>query len=335
MNLYSRHIVDTIIIGAGMTGITAGNYLQRLGLNVLLLDKGKGIGGRIATRRINFESKKAVFDYGAQYIEKSNGNFANLISSLKEKNIITEWKNLEAGKGSDKFIGIKSMREIAIFLARNLKVFNSTKIIEIGFKEGYWEIVSESGNVFRSKTLLLTLPVPQAIELLDDSKFQIESSMRNNLSAIEYERSIVGLFVADGSINLAGKGGIYFNNSPINFIGDNNVKGINNFKRAITVEMANKFSVENWDLNSKELGRIILDMSKDWITGSIIDSQIHKWKFSRPINPYEKVFEIIDSSKALLIAGDAFGGKNLESAYISGYSAAEKIYNNYFVSEPV
>jgi renalase len=327
MNYFNNKIYDTIIIGAGIAGITAGNYLQQKGLSVLLLDKGKGIGGRMATRRINFENQRVVFDYGAKYLEGTSDKFEELISWLSQNAIITKWNGIENLKRSPKFIGKKSMREAAIFLAKELNILNSTKVIEVKHSNQYWELTDEAGNVYRSKTLLLTLPVPQALDLLVNSQISVEAKLYNSLRRIQYERSIVGLFVADGSINLDGKGGIYFDKGPISFITDNNIKGINSYKSAISIEMANSFSIENWDKSNNELSELIWELSKEWIRSKILDYQIHKWKFSKPLVPYGKSFELIDSDSKLFIAGDAFGGNNIESAYLSGLSAAEQIYD--------
>lgn len=50
--------------GAGMAGLTAAAELQRAGCRGLVLDKGRGVGGRLASRRIG----GASFDHGAQFI---------------------------------------------------------------------------------------------------------------------------------------------------------------------------------------------------------------------------------------------------------------------------
>ena len=57
------HQYPTIIIGAGMAGMAAARTLVNANLPVLVLDKGRGISGRMATRRWG----DATFDHGAQY----------------------------------------------------------------------------------------------------------------------------------------------------------------------------------------------------------------------------------------------------------------------------
>ena len=43
---------DVLIIGAGLAGLSAANELQLAGYRVLVVDKGRGLGGRLAGRRI-------------------------------------------------------------------------------------------------------------------------------------------------------------------------------------------------------------------------------------------------------------------------------------------
>lgn len=60
----SQNLTDILIIGAGMSGLTAASALQQAGREVIVVDKGRGVGGRMATRRIG----AATFDHGAQFV---------------------------------------------------------------------------------------------------------------------------------------------------------------------------------------------------------------------------------------------------------------------------
>jgi renalase len=56
--------VDVIIVGGGLAGIMAANTLKEAGVNdVLIVEKGKSVGGRLATRRVG--GGKA--DHGTQF----------------------------------------------------------------------------------------------------------------------------------------------------------------------------------------------------------------------------------------------------------------------------
>ena len=69
-------IFDTLIIGSGLAGLSAANKLAKNGSNIIVIDKGRGVGGRLASRRIG----EAVFDHGAQFI---NLNFNFVQSKIR------------------------------------------------------------------------------------------------------------------------------------------------------------------------------------------------------------------------------------------------------------
>ena len=67
-----------IIIGAGMAGIACARGLKDAGSDPQILDKGRGIGGRLATRRTQ---EGWHFDHGAQYIRATSKHFAAAIEA--------------------------------------------------------------------------------------------------------------------------------------------------------------------------------------------------------------------------------------------------------------
>jgi renalase len=61
---------DVLIVGAGIAGLAAATDLHAAGRTVLVVDKGRGVGGRLASRRIG----AATFDHGAQGVSGSRLN---------------------------------------------------------------------------------------------------------------------------------------------------------------------------------------------------------------------------------------------------------------------
>ena len=173
------------------------------------------------------------------------------------------------------------------------------------------------------------LPVPQSLELVNNSKIEIPSEIYNNLEKVEYERSIAGILILENKSNLKNEGGLKFEDGPISFITDNNLKGVNNILTALTIEMANDFSIENWDKSDDELTELITEASSEYLNSKVLKSLIHKWRYSTPIKSYPKKFESINLPGTLYFAGDAFLGKNVESAYLSGLYSAKSLYHNY------
>ncbi len=87
MTLSSNHYTEILILGAGMTGLSAATELQRAGRRVLVLDKGRSVGGRMATRRMG----EAVFDHGAQFMTARSARFQATLGDMVENGAVVEW----------------------------------------------------------------------------------------------------------------------------------------------------------------------------------------------------------------------------------------------------
>ena len=326
---------DVLIIGAGICGITTGKYLLKNGANIKILDKGKAIGGRLATRRIEFEKKLLQIDYGCKFLEAHSFEFSQELLELINNDRIRKW-NIEnqnsffdeLGKNI-KFIGRQSMRQIALDLAEGLDIENNVKVKKIEYKNGEWIVNDENNKSLKAKALILTMPVPQSLELIRNSKLKISEEIISNLQKIEYARSIVGILALDSNSNIKNEGGLKFHDGPISFITDNNLKGINKNLTALTVEMSNDFSIKNWDKSDEEITKLIIETSREYLNSKVLKFQIHKWKYSTPLKSYPQKFEVVDSPGTLYFAGDAFLGSTVEFAYLSGLYSAKSLYQKY------
>jgi predicted NAD/FAD-dependent oxidoreductase len=71
--------VDTLIVGAGLSGLVLARRLQAAGQKVQILEKSRGFGGRIATKRV----EDVAFDTGAQFITVRDERFAALTDAWR------------------------------------------------------------------------------------------------------------------------------------------------------------------------------------------------------------------------------------------------------------
>jgi len=88
--------VDAIVIGAGVSGLIAARTAQANGARVLVLDKGRGVGGRLATRRTD----SGVFDHGAQFFTARDPQFRLLVEAWRAAGIPTAPSSVMAKPGS-------------------------------------------------------------------------------------------------------------------------------------------------------------------------------------------------------------------------------------------
>lgn len=79
------------IIGAGIAGLSCAEMLQAAGHAVRVFDKGRGAGGRMATRRVPTPSGDVTFDHGAQYFTTRNPAFAAAVTDWQASGVVAPW----------------------------------------------------------------------------------------------------------------------------------------------------------------------------------------------------------------------------------------------------
>jgi len=330
------HAKNCVIIGGGISGLIAATQLQQAGLKVTVLDKGRGVGGRLATRRIQHTiSGEGVFDYGAQFITVQQAPFQQWISDWKRNNIVQMW--------SDQFIvnnarvkqlntpyyrGVVSMRDIAKHLAANLTVHTSTQIEKVAWKANRWTVHSDAKEEFTGDLILLTPPVPQILELLSHSKITLPEDIESQLENVTYQRCIAALALLNERSAIPEPGGMWLDGEPIQWSADNSVKGISPDGHAVTIHAGPEFSLRHWDWSDEKIFERLITAAQPLIHGQIVEYQIHRWRYSQPIQSYGQPFLYLSHPGPMVFAGDGFVGNLVESAALSGIHAAEFIVAN-------
>lgn len=181
-----------LIIGGGITGLIAGTQLQRQGIAVTILDKGRGIGGRLATRRLQHPTVgEGIFDYGMQFFAVRDRRFQTWVEDWLQHGIVVEWSRQLSRSGQPSYRGTESNRSIAKHLAKNLDVHNQQRVIKVQWQADHWLAHTQDGSTFTAQSLLITAPIPQAVELLEKSAIAIPPEPKQRLEQVRYWRCIM------------------------------------------------------------------------------------------------------------------------------------------------
>jgi predicted NAD/FAD-dependent oxidoreductase len=78
---------SVVVIGAGLAGLTAAHHLQAAGRSVVVLEKSRGLGGRLNTRR-HLDSRA---DRGVPYLEPQGPLTAAWIQELQSTCDLQPW----------------------------------------------------------------------------------------------------------------------------------------------------------------------------------------------------------------------------------------------------
>ena len=311
---------DILIIGAGMTGLTAAGDLQRAGHRVLVVDKGRGVGGRMATRRIG----QAVLDHGAQFFTAKAPRFAAAVEGWQKADVAKAWFAGDQAADHIRWRGAPNMAAVAKHLARGLDVRLNTRITSISRTEHGWSAAAESGAVFYAKAILLTAPVEQSLALPDVAALDLHPKIVTGLQEIRYERCLAVMAVLATPSAVPAPGALTLADGPIVWIADNRQKGISPVP-AVTIHAAADFSLAHWEEDRRQVGRALLEAAQPHIGAPATEFQVHGWRYSRPLRIHEAPYVALSSSPPLLLAGDAFAGARVEGAAGSGWAAAEAL----------
>lgn len=311
---------NAVIIGAGLAGLLAGRTLTRAGWEVALLDKGRGVGGRLATRRIN----DATFDHGAQFFTVRDPRFQAIADEWLAAGVAVEWtRGFATNDGHPRYRGVPGMTALAKHLAAGLNINLGERATAVRVENNHWQIQMENGATFTADALVMTPPVPQSLALLDAGNFTLPADSRAALDKIAYHPCIALMAVLDQPSAIPAPGGVQINTEPILWIGDNAQKGVSPVS-ALTIHAAPEFSRTHWDTPHDEIARLLLAAAQPYIGDAPITTfQVHKWRYSQPTVLHEAAFLGIPTPPPLVFAGDAFATPRVEGAALSGLAAAD------------
>ena len=314
-----------LIIGAGMAGLSAARLLRDANLPVLVLDKGRGVGGRMATRRIGH----GRVDHGAQFFTVRDRQFAQRVAEWQEAGVVSRWgqsfadaKGSLLSSGHFRYQGIFGMTSVPKYLAEGLDLQLQTRITAITREKNHWLVQSQSGKMFRGRALLLTPPVPQSLELLKAGHVSLPSDIGRELDRVDYDPCLALLAVFAGPSRLPAPGGLRFSEDPIAWMADNYQKGISPDAHTVTIHATPDYSRRHWQSDASDVAGKLLGAAGPWLHSELLDWRIHRWRFSQPVATYPEQALFLPGPPPLVFAGDAFGGPRVEGAALSGYAAA-------------
>ena len=317
-----------VVIGAGMAGLTAAHRLSAVA-EVIVLDKGRGVGGRLATRR----NGEATFDHGAQFLTTHSDEFAQIVNRWVNDGVVTPWFRGRIGPdgvtdpdGHTRFRGVISMNAIAKALSVGLDVRTASLVSALRNDGTSWTVVMNDGTELFADGMVVTSPVPQTLALFDNGNVAMSATDAVALASIDYDPCLALMAMLDGPSGLPEPGAVDPVDGPIDWMADNQLKGISAVP-AVTIHASAEFSRAQWDATDEEIADALVraaQLDSVVIPGSV---QIQRWRYARPSIEHPERFLLLDGVPPIVCAGDAFGGAKVEGAALSGTAASIALYS--------
>lgn len=291
-------------------------------MTVAILEKGRGVGGRMATRRMS----GAILDHGAQFFTSREGFFGNELTGLVNNQAATSWH--DNGYGAMRYRGIPGMTGVAKHLAQELDIRKQHLVTQLSWQRDHWQLRCDNGSELAARTVLSTAPMPQAIALIKASLLEVDSDQLEELERISYKPTIALLGVLKSSSTMQPHGILQFDDHPVlSTITDNQVKGISDVP-AITLHSSHAFAEEHLETMTDGTAEAMLAAAREYIQFEVNEWKLHRWRYAQCVTRHPDNFARL-KDYPLWFAGDGFGNARLEQAADSGLEAAESIMYHY------
>lgn len=346
---------DIAVVGAGIAGLACAQQLQEAGDRVIVLEKSRGVGGRIATRRLH----GTLADHGTCYLTLKGEAFRGFVERLATIGVVQSWTDtvhelspagtLSASSATERYpryVAPDGMTAIAKSLATNLDIRFSHLVQSLALVDNtHWQLTLQRTNpdqtkateTVTAKAIVVAIPAPQAAVLLQSLPSEVLSE-----AFLQRVRSVT--FIPCLSV-MAGyapdrQQDWFFQYSDVRsltFVKDGNLSwlGLDSSKRSVpqqtvfVVQSTPAFAEQYLDaidlqaagyqLLKRSAEKLIPWLAKpDWL-------QVHRWRYAFAKTPLSDAYLVAPTSVPLLCAGDWCGGMKVEQAFLSGLAVAEHL----------
>jgi len=155
--MISENKYDTIIVGAGMAGLTAAAFLSKQGRNVLLIEKNKECGGLVNS----FTHNGFTFDAGVRALLDA-GIIAPLLKELNINMDVVK-SHVSVGLGND-IIDVKSINSLKTYRELLEKHYSNSR-------EDITKVMKVIKRIMKHMNVLYGVQNPVMIDLMREKKF--------------------------------------------------------------------------------------------------------------------------------------------------------------------
>jgi len=304
-----------IVVGAGISGIACARAMLDAGIEPTVLDRGRAMGGRMATRTLRDTATPwdgHVVDIGASYFTASDAAFHAVVDDWVARDLARPWTDTFHVADPSGIQGVRTgplryaaqhgLRSLIIDLASPLTAVKSS--VDVDSLE-----VDDTGlrvNDQRTDAVALCMPVPQAQRLWQ-------------VPAEHVWEPVIAVTLVFAERNWMEFDGAFVNDDPvITWIADDGKRRGDD--AAVLVAHTNPvFAAMHLDdptavlpASIEAVTRILgIDQRPAWV-------DVHRWTYAKPIAAHPEPYWH-DPQVRLGVAGDAWAaGPKVEAAWLSG-----------------
>lgn len=296
------------IIGSGITGLTCARALVQAGLAPVLLDKGRGVGGRLATRRADGGLQ---FDHGATVLSARDAAFAALLADAEGAGAAARWQGGH--------VGLPGMSGLARHLARGVDLRQGVTVTGLSV-DARGCTVSTDTEAMAFDRVVLTLPAPQALRLLGP-----DHALAKALSTVRMAPCLTLMAAFGAACDAPDVSAHDDPDAPFaRILRDSAKPGRGAGGEAWVAQAGASLSRRHLERDMAEVTAILLPLLAARIGQDGQDARhavSHRWRFALTETPLGDAF-LADASGRLVLGGDWCLGASAEDGWRSGTALA-------------
>lgn len=304
------------IIGAGMAGLACAERLVNQGRDVMLLDRGRGPGGRMSTRRIQTAAGEACFDHGAQYFTVRDGAFRRRVDTWISQGLVAPWPPA----GNDAYVGVPAMKAPVRQMASQQTVHWTSPVTRIERSGRGWRLVLDRDEIVDVDIAVVATPAENAAALMAS----VAPDLSGRAHAAPSEPCWTVMLAFAELVPVAQdcwRGG-----EIVGWAARNTSK-------------PGRIGPESWVVQaSPDWSRSHIEADPDWVAATLkaalsnllgaelppsAGQSSHRWRFAR--SGADGSGAIFDYDRRIGMCGDWLIGPRVEAAWLSGTALAEQI----------
>ncbi|MEM6254052.1 MAG: FAD-dependent oxidoreductase [Cyanobacteria bacterium P01_D01_bin.156] len=340
------------VVGAGIAGLTCGQRLRTAGHEVIWLEKSRGVGGRMATRRLG---DGAWADHGLRQWPTEAPQLHELTNDLKQERLLVPWSaqsflwqgQLEPQPG-EVYCSASGINAIAKHLAQGANIQRQQQVTALIKTNSGWRLTTHTPDNqthhVDTDAVVLAIPAPQAHPLL--SPF-LDRNLSAALSAVSYAACLSLMATYRDLPNLPkldhARGWHITTKKPaIAWVSlESSKPKISPETYVLVIQSQAEFASDYLkQLDAIPEDQAALDQLQNTTTAQLLEAttkilpglgqpathRLQRWRYSTVSHPYPNAL-LKTSWDSLVGCGDWCGSRqtSLENAYTSGIAAAEHI----------
>ncbi len=342
----ARHTVhdalwDYVVVGAGVSGSACAKFLQDAGHKVAIVDKARGSGGRLSSKRLDLKGESYSYDLGVQMFTVHSDVFAAYLEGCGAAafNGGGRGERQAYGAARNSLLARSNLEGVETFFGcRVLSVYQEDRTLE-GVAAGVaatadqlWHLDVRKGEdsfVLSSKNIVLASPPIQSAEILgeqhplSDDLLKVRHLPQWVAMAALPRRNDWAVFLAGFQENHPVLQGIHIDNAKSS-------RSIQSNYDVYVLHATTQWSAAHQDDDKQDVQRRLLEalaevlnVSVEELLASAISSHIHRWLYSRVDRSACLSDAYLFGDDGLHFCGDYFSQTqvcdDLESAFLSAY----------------